>query len=78
MVYKKQPMLTSLFVDMNGHAWPEEWVTSYNRYTRDINKSAGIDVSSESLTQKERDFYLDQRHRHFVQRCELLCEQNII
>lgn len=67
MIYEKQPITSYGFVDFNGNQWCNAWVDTYNRFTHDINKSAGIEVKSGSLTQKERDFYLDQRHKTFVQ-----------
>jgi hypothetical protein len=71
MIYKKQPRIEHNFIDMNGNKWPHQWVNAYNMLTDAINKSAGINIKSDSLTQKERDFLLDQRHKQYVVYCEL-------
>ena len=72
MNYEKQPTIPYGFTDFNGGIWCSAWVDTYNRFTHDINKSAGFPVAIDSLTQKERDFYLDQRHKTFVQYMEIL------
>lgn len=65
MIHEKQDFISYGFIDMNGKAWPDQWIDTYNNFTRDINKSAGFEVKADSLTQKERDFFLDNRHKFY-------------
>jgi len=67
MVHEKQPLIEYGFKDYAGNTWYDLWVDSYNEFTHLINRSAGIEIKSDSLTQQERDFYLDQRHKTYVQ-----------
>ena len=72
MIHDTQPMIDNRFLDMNGNLWPEHFIAAYNSYTCDINKSANVPIDSDSLTQKERDGFLDRRHQYFVYVTEIL------
>ncbi len=74
MIYDKQKMIGYSFTDMNGNTWKKQWVDCYNNLTNDINKSAGIVCNPNSLMDIEREFFLDQRHKNYVQFCELASE----
>lgn len=65
MIYDKQSQIGYEFTDMNGNPWANNWINTYNEFTRLINRHLVCDP--DSLTQQERDFYLDQRHKHYVQ-----------
>lgn len=52
--------------DFNGKVWNKNQIDIYNRYTDAINESAGVDIKPRSLTDKEREFHLNQRHQYFV------------
>ena len=71
MIYETQPRIDHGFKDMNGNIWPHQWINAYNILTDEINKTAGIEIKSDSLQQRSRDFLLDQRHKQFVTYCEL-------
>lgn len=71
MQYETQQYIEYGFKDFQGGYWCAAWVDTYNRLTDDINKSANIEIESGSLTHKEREFLLDQRHKNFVQFMEL-------
>ena len=66
VIHDKQPMIEYGFKDMDGNIWCDSWVDSYNELTRLVNKSAGIEICS-GLLVNERDFYLNQRHKLYVQ-----------
>jgi len=70
--YDVQPAIEYGFKAFNKYQWCNSWVDSYNNLTRDINKSSNFPVKSDSLTQKERDFFLDQRHKLFVMFVDIL------
>lgn len=70
--YEAQQPIEYGFTDFMGGTWCDAWVDTYNQLTADINKSANMPVYSDSLTQQERDFFLDQRNRTFVQYMEIL------
>jgi hypothetical protein len=53
----------------------DTYINTYNLMTDDINKSALIEVKSDSLTQKERDYFLDQRHKHFLMTVSILSDE---
>ena len=74
MIYEEQAMITPDAKDMNGNTWNRYFINTYNQYTKDINKSAGIEVKKDSLTEKERQFFLDQRHKSYIQFCEITAE----
>lgn len=57
------------FQDINGNTWCDPWVDTYNRLTEIINRSG--DGIVDSLSEREREFYLDQRHRQHVQFADL-------
>jgi len=67
MIYDRQPKMQYGFSDFNGNQWCNQWVDSYNNYTRSINKSAGIPIKTGSLTDLERNAALDIRHSFYVQ-----------
>jgi hypothetical protein len=70
--YEQQSNMQYSYIDYMGNKWPDHFIDTYNRYTNDVNKSAGIPIKPDSLTQKERDFFLDQRHAFFVSVVNLL------
>lgn len=78
MIYKKQSIIKYGFIDFYGNQWCDQWVDTYNRFTRDINKSAEIEVKSGSLTEKERNFYLDQRHKYYAQCADIAKKSTLI
>lgn len=71
-IFSKQDYIEKGFKDINGNTWSDAFIGSYNLMTDEINKSAGIPVYSDSLTMQERDFMLDQRHRHYVMVADIL------
>lgn len=71
MIYDTQPMLDTL-TDMDGNLWPDSMLASYNNFTHYINQSANIEVVPGSLVDAERTFFLDQRHKHYVQCKDIL------
>ncbi len=62
----KQSPIHYGFKDINGNEWSNSAVDSYNRYTLEINRTAGREIAPRSLTAQGRDFMLDQRHRYYV------------
>ena len=54
------------FTDFNGNTWRDSEVDGMNSYNRDINKSANVAMTSDSLTWRERNFFLDQRHKYMA------------
>jgi len=71
-----QPMISDPFLDINGNSWPNTFIATYNRFTQLINRSAGKEIARESLTYNEREFYLDQRHKNYVQ-FSTICQQQL-
>ena len=71
MIFDKQDKMNYDFVDFNGNKWCLQFVDVYNLFTNDINKSAGFEVASDSLTMRERDYFLDNRHKHFMNYMQL-------
>lgn len=63
--HEPQSRLQYGFRDMNGNAWCDQWVDSYNHLTDIINHSG--DGIKGSLSEQEREFFLDQRHRSYQQ-----------
>lgn len=74
MIHEKQPMMKYSHTDMNGNLWSKHAVDFYNQLTKDINKSADIEVKTDSLTDQEREFFLDQRHKNYIQFCSMAKE----
>ena len=70
--YEQQSNIEYGYIDYMGNKWPDRFIDTYNRYTADINKSAGIPIKPDSLTQKEREFYLNQRHAFFIEVVKML------
>ena len=60
-----QPLLDSI-TDIAGNTWHKCEVDSYNRLTAKINETANRPIKPGSLTEQEREFYLDQRHRLYT------------
>jgi len=73
-IHATQPQTSIPFVDMNGSAWPLGFVETYNRFTDLINQSANRDIASGSMAEREREFLLDQRHKNYLQFCDV-CQQ---
>ena len=71
MIFDKQPEIDYGFTDFNGGKWCNQFVDTYNQFTSDINKTAGIDIASDSLTMRGRDHLLDTRHKHFIHYMQL-------
>lgn len=65
MKHRMQPHITEC-TDFNGNVWSKHQVVAYNRYTDAVNETAGVDIKPRSLTDKEREFRLNQRHQYFV------------
>lgn len=63
--YEPQEPLLYGFKDVNGNSWCDPWVDTYNRFTEIINRSGDGIVGS--LAEREREFYIDQRHRNYQQ-----------
>ncbi len=76
MKHDMQPQTEYGFIDMHGHKWCNAWVDTYNRFTDKVNKSAGVELHAGSLAANEREFYLDQRHKTFVQFINIKRESN--
>jgi len=70
--YEQQSNIEYGYIDYMGNKWPDRFIDTYNRYTNDVNKSAGIPIKPDSLTQKEREFYLNQRHAFFIEVVKML------
>lgn len=67
--HEPQPMLAYGFRDMNGNEWCKQWIDAYNRFTEAINL-AGSGIAG-SMAEHEREFYLDQRHKQYLQFADL-------
>lgn len=56
------------FQAFQGMVWCNQWVDTYNRYTKLIDQQERKDpLKRGALCNQEIEFYKDQRHRHFVQ-----------
>lgn len=63
----EQGMLEYGFTDFKGNKWPDTYVDRYNQMSKEINKTANMEIIPGSLIEQERQFLLDQRHRLFIE-----------
>lgn len=66
-----QSMIPYGTVDFEGNKWPDAWVDQYNNLSKKINELLAKKAPKGSLTDISVNFYLDQRHRVFVQFLEI-------
>jgi len=68
MIYtaEHQPQVSELRHVHTGMPMPQSVVDQYNRYTTEVNRTAGRRIQTGSLTDTQRQSALDQRHRFLV------------
>ncbi|MEI6423718.1 MAG: hypothetical protein WCP55_15985 [Lentisphaerota bacterium] len=59
------------FIDYNGNAWSNASVDTYNLIDAEVSKRLKLNPAYGSLARTELEFYLDQRHKTFVQLSEI-------
>ena len=64
-------MINYPFTDYNGNSWSESLVDTYNRYCHEVETRETRKLERDSLAWKELEFYRDQRHKQFIQCCEI-------
>ena len=67
-----QASLNYGFIDYNGNSWSNASVDTYNKFNEQVVKrEKNLPLPVGSLALKELEFYRDQRHKTFIQLCEI-------
>ena len=62
------------FKDYLGNIWPNNFVDIYNQFNEQVVKRDLPNLCAQSRA--ELEFYKDQRHKQFIQLCEIASESN--
>ena len=62
------------FKDYLGNTWHNNFVDTYNMFNAQVVKRDLPNLCAQSKA--ELEFYKDQRHKHFIQLCEIASESN--
>jgi hypothetical protein len=57
------------FKDYLGNTWSNNFVGTYNQFNKQVVKRDLLNLCDQSKA--ELEFYKDQRHKQFIQLCEL-------
>lgn len=67
-------MINYGFKDYQNNIWNDSSVDTYNRFNDEVIKRDKNNLSH--MAKQELEFYKDQRHKQFIQLCELNNENN--
>jgi hypothetical protein len=69
--HKEFKMITAPFIDLNGNEWLDILIEIYNRFDAEVAKREVRPYEFGSLGWQELEFYRNQRHKQFVQNCNI-------
>jgi hypothetical protein len=72
-MYTESENLVYPFTDYMGNEWSKNLIDTYNRFNYRVNEVIRLNKNcvNGSLGHKEIEFYLNQRHKTFIQCCEI-------